>query len=505
MSVITSPSPFTGSVPPLVQTSAAVNSDMPDMNAHGDFIKQVVAELALLTPLAYESVRIEKAKILGWRTTFLDAEVKKAQPEEAVLSLTPFPIVEPHADPVSPAELIEVIAKTIKKYIVLDEHQADAAALWVALTWFIPYIDLAPLAIINAPEKACGKTQMLTVLGYMVSRPLPASNASSSAIFRAVEKWTPTPLIDEADTFFKDNPELHGLVNAGYLRGGYVLRSEAAGDTFEPRMFSVFSAKAIAGIALEKHLPDATMSRGIIFNLRRKMASENVSRLRHADRLLFGDITSKLARFAEDYGQQVKHARPTLPESLSDRDQDNWEPMLAIAACAGEEWIQRANNAALALSAAGEQSVSIGNQLLADIQYIFESKRVDKISTSDLINALILDEEKPWATYNRGKQFSPRQLAKLLSAYGISSKTVRMGPYSTPKGFDTAQFNDVFARYLNSQPDLPQLGIESADLNKDIAIDVAAVSQPDFYDINGATPLHLSPMPNRNVADESAF
>ena len=212
------------------------------------------------------------------------------------------------------------------------------------------------------------------------------------------------------------------MINAGYLRGGFVLRSEAVGDSFEPRMFSVFSAKAIAGIALEKHLPDATMSRGIIFNLRRKMANESVSRLRHADRLLFGDITSKLARFAEDYGQQVKHARPILPEALSDRDQDNWEPMLAIAACAGEEWIQRANNAALALSAAGEQTVSIGNQLLADIQYIFESKRVDKISTSDLIDALILDEEKPWATYNRGKQFSPRQLAKLLSTIVLALK-----------------------------------------------------------------------------------
>ena len=181
--------PFTGAVPSFHSYLQVGETDLLTIEnksalsqvLEADHIKQIIAELALLTPLAYESVRIEKAKFLGWRTTVLDAEVKKAQPEEIVLSVTPFPIVEPHTDPVSPAELIEIIANTIKKYIVLGPHQADAAALWIASTWLIPYIDLAPLAIINAPEKACGKTQLLTVFGYMVNRPLPASNASSSA------------------------------------------------------------------------------------------------------------------------------------------------------------------------------------------------------------------------------------------------------------------------------------------------------------------------------------
>ena len=65
----------------------------------------------------------------------------------------------------------------------------------------------------------------------------------------------PTLFIDEADTFFRDNPELHGLVNAGHARTGFVLRAEVAGDSFEPRMFAVYSAKSIAGIAMERHLP----------------------------------------------------------------------------------------------------------------------------------------------------------------------------------------------------------------------------------------------------------
>lgn len=456
-------------------------------------ITEVINNLAGLSPLEYESVRIEQAKLLGWRTTVLDVEVKKAQSDDAAERTNfPFPTIEPYPEPINPAQLLDEVSSSVRKYIVLDPEQADAAALWVALTWFIQHMDLAPLAIINAPEKACGKTQLLTVIGYMSNRPLPASNASSSAIFRAVEKWKPTMLVDEADTFFKDNPELQGMVNAGYERGGHVLRSEAAGDSFEPRTFSVFSAKAIAGIALERHLPDATMSRGIIFKLRRKLPSESVSRLRHADRKLFGGITSKLARFADDYAQQVKHDRPTLPESLNDRDQDNWEPLLAIAGCAGDAWLTRATNAALKLSNSGEKYVSTGNQLLADIQEVFEAKPTHKIRTVDLIAALVKDDEKSWATYNRGNPISPRQLAKQLSAYGISSKTVRFSLHDTPKGFELSQFKDAFARYLTLPEDLTHQGNNSQaassgeaggvadDLQQEIANLIPATSKPNL-------------------------
>lgn len=436
--------------------------------------EEVIARLAALPPLEYESVRTEQAKAFGWRTTVLDSEVKKVQSVEAAEDANlPFPIVASHPEPIDPAQLLENIAHMIRKYIVLDPEQADAAALWVALTWFILHMDLAPLAIINAPEKACGKTQLLTVMGYMSNRPLPAANASSSAIFRAVEKWLPTMLIDEADTFFKDNPELQGMVNAGYLRGGYVLRSEACGDSFEPRMFSVFGPKAIAGIALEKHLPDATMSRGIVFNLRRKMPHESVSRLRHADRMLFGEITAKLARFAEDYAQRVKHTRPELPETLGDRDQDNWEPLLAIAGCAGEAWLKRATDAALKLSSSGENALSTGSQLLSDIKDYFMFVATDnKVCTVDLIAALEKEVESPWATYNRGKPITPRQLSKLLAAYGIHSKTVRIRG-GTPKGFDEAQFKDAFARYLTPPSDLPPKGNCAPESNHSMGASVA--------------------------------
>jgi Protein of unknown function (DUF3631) len=51
-----------------------------------------------------------------------------------------------------------------------------------------------------------------------------------------------------------------------------------------------------------------------------------------------------------------------LPDELSDRARDNWEPLLAIAECAGPVWVQRATAAALKLSAASESTASTGNR-----------------------------------------------------------------------------------------------------------------------------------------------
>ena len=417
---------------------------------------ELIASLAAMTTLEYERARVAQAKLMGCRPAALDVMVRQAKNQEDEPSIMPFPEVAPHPEPISPSGLLTALSLLINLFIVLDKEQADAAALWIAMTWFMDVIDVAPLAIINAPEKSCGKSQMLDLFGRMVARPLSAANSSTAFLFRSLELWQPTMLIDEADTFVRENDELKGIINAGYTRSNAFV-GRVVGDSHEPKLFKVWGAKAMAGITLERHLPDATMSRAILFDMRRKLSHERVTKLRDAEEGVFDDTASKLARFADDYRRQVRLARPVMPESMSDRAQDNWQALFAIASCAGDEWVARAKAAALKLSNSGQVSVSTGNELLADIQHVFERRFGGKISTVQLIEALCADEENGWATYNRGKPLSPRQLAKQLATYGISSKTVRLGPGNTPKGFDADQFADVFSRYLAPPEKLPQL------------------------------------------------
>ena len=72
-------------------------------------------------------------------------------------------------------------------------------------------------------------------------------------------------LIDEVDTFIRENKEFKGIINAGHTRANaFVLRT--VGDQHEPKRFTVWSPKALAGKGYEvsqftdafaRYLPDS--------------------------------------------------------------------------------------------------------------------------------------------------------------------------------------------------------------------------------------------------------
>lgn len=412
--------------------------------------EEALQRLSKLSSLEYDKVRGAEADKLGVRASTLDQQVKALRKKSDKTDGIDLEDIDPWPDPVNADELLSEIAATIRRFIICPVETVHAAALWIAMTWFMDVVQVAPLAVITAPEKRCGKSQLLFLLGKLVCRPLGSSNISPAALFRAVDAWKPTLLVDEADSFMRDNEELRGLLNCGHTRdSAYIVR--VVGDDHTPKRFNVWGAKALAGIG---HLADTIMDRAIVLELRRKLNHENSERLRYAEPDLFEKLAAKLSRMATDNRDAIRLCRPSLPPQLNDRAQDNWEPLLAIADVAGGQWPTLARSAALRLSGSGEDSATIGSELLSDIREVLETKRVDRISTTDLINELCADDEKLWATYNRGKPVTPKQIANRLKAYDIKSKTIRIG-YDTAKGFEAEQFADAFSRYLAATPELP--------------------------------------------------
>jgi len=408
-------------------------------------LEQNVLRLSFLSSLEYEQIREAEAKRLNVRVSVLDEEVKNirfnktTQKSEGIL----FPVIEPWHEPVDVACLLDDIYKMVKFYIICNTEIAIAITLWIAFTWFIDHVNVAPIAMITAPEKRCGKSQLLTIIGKLASRPLQASNISPAAIFRVIEAHSPTLLIDEADAFLKNNEEARGIINSGHTRStAHVIR--VVGDNHEPKQFSTWGAKAISGIGKQA---DTLMDRSIVLELRRKLPHEKVERLRYAEERQFNILKRKLARFAQDYGIRVGQARPELPESLNDRAQDNWEPLLAIADIAGGHWPNTARNTALKISGKEQDSVSLSVELLQDIKEIFKQRYEQRIKTVDLIDMLCEDDMRPWLTYNRGKPITPRQIANILKEYKIEPKSVRIGA-GVGKGYDREQFDDAFNRYI---------------------------------------------------------
>jgi hypothetical protein len=411
-----------------------------------DPFELAVKRLSTLRDFEYDRVRKPEAKALGVLPRTLDAAVKEARAKEADKSNEMFPAVEPWHTPIDPTELLSEIARTIDRFVICEPETTTAATLWAVMTWVLDSVNTAPLAVITAPTKGCGKTVMLSVIGKMVRRSLPTSSITPAALFRTIEKWQPTMMIDEADAFMRGNEELRGVLNAGHTRvTAFVIRS--VGDDHEPTRFNVWGAKALAGIG---HLAPTLMDRAVILELRKKLSHETVQDLSRAPEEIFETLRRKLARFSEEYADTIRDAQPET--TLFKRVRDNWNPLLAIASCAGEAWFERATQASLHISQKGNDAHAYGSDLLADIKEVFDARGVNKIFKADLLEALTLDDEKSWGTYNKGRPIEWVQVAKKLKGYGIKTKPIRIGS-STQRGFDLSQFEDAFERYLVSDTD----------------------------------------------------
>ena len=407
--------------------------------------KEEIARLATLSPMQYDKVREKEAETLEVRVTTLDREVKKLRQEaKKVDSAGMFPDVTPWPHEVDGAELLDALAKIFRDYCVLPKHADTAIALWVLLTYCIEQVDVAANLLFKSPEKRCGKTTLIEVTTHVAHKALPVSNITASAIFRAVEAWEPTLLIDEADTFIRSSDELRGIINSGHSRAtAFVVRVEEVNGGYEPRKYSTFCPKVIAMIGTPQ---DTILDRSIPIDMQRKLATQKVKRLRYASKDLFTDLQSQCARFAKD----TKLGTPASIESLNDRAQDNWESLLAIADAAGGKWPELARDAAKGLSSDSDEDDSIRVLLLSDIAAIFKEKDVDRLPSATLVRELVAMEEHPWPEFSRGKELTTRQLARLLKAFSITPKTIRVSKDETYKGYELKTFSDAFARYIPS-------------------------------------------------------
>jgi hypothetical protein len=182
--------------------------------------------------------------------------------------------------------------------------------------------------------------------------------------------------------------------------------------------------------------------------MRRRAPGEKVDHLR-LDRLQeLLPLARKMARWAKDHLEELKKADPTIPEGLHDRAADNWRPLLAIADIVGRDWPIRGRTVAQLLTVSGETESPIGELLLKDIRVIFERLRADRLPSVDICRHLESMEERPWREWKRGRAISPNRLGRLLSPFGIHSRTIRLPDGSTPKGYPLQEFEDAFRRYI---------------------------------------------------------
>lgn len=357
--------------------------------------------------------------------------------------------------------LPELLAKNVEflqRYLSLSNSQVHVLALWIVHTYSIEAADSTPYLNIFSPEKRAGKTRLLEVLSLLVRRPWFSSNASAAAIARIVSERKPSVLLDEADAFFaatesERSETLRGILNAGFRRGGAYSRCVGQGAAMKVEDLDVFSPKAIAGL---RELPDTLADRSIPIRMKRALPGEIRERFYRRDvEPIAAALREGIEECIHPLVPLLKETRPERVHELNDRQFDIAEPLLAIAALAGDHhWPERARTALLDLFAPERDAESLAVRLLSDIWGLFRLEgeaSIEAISTEELLKALHGIEDAPWADFSRGKSISGHTLAKILGRFGIHPEKWRDGP-RTVRGYKAEAFTDAWARYLPPDP-----------------------------------------------------
>jgi len=413
------------------------------------YYQEIIKSLAILqkqgTLLAgqVEHATMLLAKHWHIRKSTIEKDLKGYLPVEKEEKQSIVEELEPCSEEVNGIEIANQIARILKKYVYLSsEHYYTAITLWIFLTYAYDRFGILPMLLITSPTRRCGKTTLLTVSEGLANKALIASNISPPAVYRTVEKYKPTLLLDEADTSLARNEELRGIINAGHTeRTASVVRTGSKETNFEPERFSTFNPKAIAMIGK----PCGTwMDRSIHIKMERKTKDIHIEKLPIDFYEQMKPLRQKLIKWTCSDLRQIEEEF----DLSNDRAVDNWIPLISVAYNLNDEWLIKAKKAMVFMES-DEDEDDLKIELLQDIQQYFNEKG-DKVFTEQLIKYLLSLEDRPWADLRHGKGITPHILANMLKAFGIKPKPIRM-EYEVKKGYDVKDFKEVFLQYLPSR------------------------------------------------------
>jgi hypothetical protein len=313
-------------------------------------------------------------------------------------------------------------------------------------TYVFDAADATPYIMVTAPTSAAGKSRIFDVARCLVHHPYVAVDPTPAAMFHAIDEEHPTVLLDEAD-MLRGDKQLQAVLNAGFQPGTPVRRSK--------KSFDVFCPKAFSGITHEKPpITEATLSRCIQIPMRRKAPNEIIGRFhrRQAERDT-ALVREALVVWSHDVREALERANPKMPTGLTDRQEDAWSSLFAIADSLGGPWPADTRRWAVNLSRAIPADPDPAVQILRDCKRVLDTFTGSRIYTAklaamrDALENREYDEDLPAA-----------RLAKRLGGFGIrpDPSPWREGGKSSPgaRGFVVRQgaaytrpWADAFHRY----------------------------------------------------------
>ena len=423
-------------------------------------LDETIIDLSKLRPLDYERARKQAAKQMGVRAATLDKFVEETREEAGIRSRSRgraliLQIPKPWPREVDGSHLCSALQRFFNWHAKLPTGAEVLLPLWAIHTYVHELWRYTPRLHVTGPTKRCGKSRVLRLLQLVVCKPLASSSISAAATFRSIESIRPCLLIDEADLSVKGRPELLEVLNGGYERGQFAVRTVE--PDHEPRMFDLFAPVALAGIG---SLADQLEDRSIRLRMCRALMSERTAKITDETEARGRQLARMTVRWVADHRGELEAAHPDI-SSLPDRIGDHWTPLLAIAAVVGGDWPADARKALAALSPRDDDAPDdLRERLVRDIWKVWPvgiMGPMPEAASAELVAELVAVEGAPWPELGEAQRpLTPNKLASLLQPFGVRPR--KIGPKDARRnGYTYQAFSEVYERYELATPKINPL------------------------------------------------
>lgn len=351
-----------------------------------------------------------------------------------------WPVLNPNF---CPENLLTIIEDAIRKFVDIDANMATIITLWVVFTWTLDHYKTSPLLIIKDDDDHYdSKSALLRLIMHLTKKAVRASSFGTR-VFLDEYKYNEHTVIFDDSSAIRCRELLNLLINSR-------TRSDATKFVKKNNNISSFDTFGAKALVCDGEIPKSLMQNGLTIHFGVQHICSRPLQLNESDQDLLVNIRHELEYFAEHYDDLLVKTKSELPDYLSNSERENWEPLFEIAMIAGDTWVNKAVQAAQAVSSTLHQDTIISQQLLNDVYNVVKARKSDKIRTKTLISCLSSFTDKPWATYDRGNNITSVQLAKLLKKFNIKSKNMRLknsskgDKKSVKKGYEKSKIVEAY-------------------------------------------------------------
>ena len=309
-------------------------------------------------------------------------------------------------DHISTKHLISCIREYLDKYVYIENWvDKEIIISYTLLTWVYERFSAIPY-LRALGEYGTGKSRLLDVLGVCYKSLRSSSNASSAPIFRLIDRFKGTFIIDEAELGGKSgrNQDIREILRFGKDKGGCILRCSPS--TYEPEPFKVFGPKILG--SRQTYGDDALESRIITIRMT-EAKKENIPLL--LDNEEFEDDAEKIRKMLLDWRLKnyfkidTEVYKKHRNKDISDRLNEMYAPIICI----------RSKNKKF-LKALMERAVEKNIKLLEDKAQSFPALIIEKIGDSYFRNNEypLLKNISDIIKEETGKTYQPRFIGGIV-------------------------------------------------------------------------------------------